>query len=101
VLSFGEALNYELRATNVKVSVLSPGVTATEFPDVAGQRRSLFQRMSMMQSRPVAEIGIDAMLRGKPSKVAGAMNALTAWSLRFMPRRLQAVMANAAMIVGT
>lgn len=100
VLSFGEALNYELRKSNVKVSVLSPGVTETEFLDVAGQKRSLFQRMSIMPSRPVAEIGIDAMLRGRPSKVAGAMNALNTWSLRFMPRRLQAAIANAAMQIG-
>jgi uncharacterized protein len=100
VLSFGEALSYELRATNVKVSVLSPGVTETEFLEVAGQKRTLYQRMSMMPSRPVAEIGIDAMLRGKPSKVAGLMNALTAWSLRFMPRRAQAAMASAAMQIG-
>jgi len=100
VLSFGEALSYELRDTNVKVSVISPGVTETEFLDVAGQKRSLFQRLSIMKSRPVAEIGINAMLAGKPSKVAGAMNALTAWSLRFVPRRLQAAMASAAMQVG-
>jgi len=100
VLSFGEALSYELRGTNVKVTVLSPGVTETEFLAVAGQRRTLFQRMSIMPSRPVAEIGIDAMLRGRPSKVAGAMNALTAWSLRFVPRRLQAAMASIAMQAG-
>lgn len=101
VLSFGEALSYELRGTNVKVSVLSPGVTETEFLQVAGQAKSLYQRMSMMASRPVAEIGIQAMLRGKPSTVAGVMNALTAWSLRFMPRRMQAAMASAAMQLGT
>jgi short-subunit dehydrogenase len=100
VLSFGEALSYELRGTNVKVSVLSPGVTATEFLDVAGQARTLYQRLSMMPSRPVAEIGIGAMLRGKPSKVAGAMNAFAAWSLRFMPRRWQAAMASVAMQMG-
>lgn len=101
VLSFGEALNYELRDTKVKVTVLSPGVTETEFLQVAGQKKSLYQRMSMMASRPVAEIGIEAMLRGRPSKVAGVMNALTAWSLRFMPRRMQAAMASAAMQVGS
>jgi len=100
VLSFGEALSYELRGTNVKVSVLSPGVTETEFLEVAGQARTLYQRMSMMPSRPVAEIGIDAMVRGKPSKVAGAMNAFATWSLRFMPRRWQAAMASAAMQMG-
>ncbi|HSQ01057.1 MAG TPA: SDR family oxidoreductase [Candidatus Dormibacteraeota bacterium] len=100
VLSFGEALSYELRGTNVKVSVLSPGVTETEFLDVAGQARTLYQRLSIMPSRPVAEIGIEAMLRGKPSKVAGVMNAFAAWSLRFMPRRWQAAMASVAMQMG-
>jgi len=100
VLSFGEAVNYELRGSGVKMSVLSPGVTETEFFDVAGQQRSLFQRLSIMESRPVAEIGIEAMLRGKPSQVAGWMNAITAWSFRFVPRRLQAAMANVAMQLG-
>lgn len=100
LLSFGEALSYELRDTQVKMCVLSPGVTETEFLDVAGQRRSLYQRMSIMPSRPVAEIGIEAMLRGKPSKVAGVMNAFAVWSLRFMPRRLQAAMASVAMQAG-
>ncbi len=100
LLSFGEALSYELRGTQVKMCVLSPGVTETEFLDVAGQRRSLYQRMSIMPSRPVAEIGIEAMLRGKPSKVAGVMNAFAVWSLRFMPRRLQAAMASVAMQAG-
>lgn len=101
VLSFGEALSYELRKTNVKVSVLSPGVTETEFLDVAGHDRTLFQRLTIMASRPVAEIGVRAMVRGKPSKVAGTMNALTAWSLRFVPRRVQAAMAEIAMNFGS
>lgn len=100
VLSFGEALSYELRRTRVRVTVLSPGVTATEFLDVAGQRPSLFQRLTMMQSRPVAEAGIRAMLRGRPSTVAGVPNALAAWSQRFVPRRLQAALASVAMRVG-
>ncbi|HYD49578.1 MAG TPA: SDR family oxidoreductase [Terriglobales bacterium] len=100
VLSFGEALSYELRRTNVKVSVLSPGVTETEFLEVAGQNRTLFQRLSIMPSRPVAEIGIQAMLKGRPSKVAGVMNAMTAWSFRFVPRRVQAAMAEVAMSLG-
>lgn len=97
VLSFGEALAYELRKTHVKVSVLSPGVTATEFLKVAGQKPTLFQRLSMMQSEPVARIGIDAMLKGKPSKVPGFSNAMTAWLMRFVPRRTQAAMASFVM----
>lgn len=100
VLRFGEALNYELRHSNVKVSVLSPGATETEFLAVAGQRRTPFLRLSIMGSRPVAEIGIDAMLRGQPSKVAGLLNAVNTWCLRFVPRRLQAALAYAAVQLG-
>lgn len=97
VLHFGEALNYELRDTKVKVSVLSPGITATEFLAVAGQKPSLYQRLAMMQSRKVAQIGIKAMLKGKPSTVPGLLNALTIFSVRLMPRRLMALLANLLM----
>lgn len=100
VLNFGEALNYELRHTNVKVSVLSPGVTASEFLQVAGQRPTFYQRMTMMPSRTVAEAGIDAMLKGKPSKIPGLANALPVWLLRFTPRRLSAAIASFAMQYG-
>jgi len=93
VLNFGEALNYELRNTNVKVSVLSPGVTRTEFIEVAGQRKTLYQKLTMMESRPVASTGLDILVRGKPSRVSGLFNRLTIWSLRLMPRRLMAAAA--------
>ena len=41
VLNLGEALNYELRKTGVGVTVVSPGITTTEFLKVSGQRLSL------------------------------------------------------------
>jgi short-subunit dehydrogenase len=100
VLNFGEALNYELRHTNVKVSVVSPGVTASEFLQVAGQKPTFYQRTTMMPSRTVAEAGIEAMLKGKPSKVPGLMNAVPVWLLRFTPRRMSAAMASFAMQYG-
>jgi short-subunit dehydrogenase len=87
VLHFGEAIHYELRGTGVKVSVVSPGVIATEFLKVAGQKPNLYQRLAMMRSRAVAEMGIRAMLRGKPSKVTGWMNFLSVLGLRLLPRR--------------
>jgi len=93
VLSHGEALNYELRGTGVSCTVLSPGVTATEFLEVSGQRATFYQRRMMMQSADVTRIGVEAMLRGKPSVVPGLMNALTAFGTRFMPRRLAAAIA--------
>jgi short-subunit dehydrogenase len=100
VLYFGEALSYELRHTNVKVSVLSPGVTATEFLQVAGQKPTLYQRLQMMPSERVARIGIEAMLKGTPSKVPGLMNALPVQLLRFTPRRMAAAIADIMMRYG-
>lgn len=90
VLNFGEALNYELRHTNVSCTVISPGITATEFLKVAGQKPTLYQRLVMMQSDEVARIGIEAMLKRRSSVVPGWLNALSAWSNRLMPRRLSA-----------
>lgn len=43
VLSLGEALHYELRHTAVKCTVLCPGVTRTEFLEVAGQQTTVYQ----------------------------------------------------------
>jgi short-subunit dehydrogenase len=98
VLNFTEALNYELRHTQVKVTALSPGATQTEFFQIAGQQKlTLFQKLFIMKSYPVAKIGIKAMLKGKPSVIAGWMNAFSMFSYRFMPRRLTTMIASFAM----
>jgi short-subunit dehydrogenase len=97
VLMMGEALNYELRHSGVSVTVVSPGVTATEFLKVSGQSPSLYQRMMMMESADVARIGIESMLRRRPSVIPGLMNSLAAFSTRLMPRRMQAAIAYLSM----
>lgn len=90
VLHFGEALSYELRKTNVRCTVLSPGITATEFLAVSGQRLTLYQRLTMSDSATVVRQGLQAMLAGRPSVVPGFIHALLAWSNRLVPRRLAA-----------
>lgn len=97
VLSFGEALNFELRRTKVRSTVLSPGITATEFLQVSGQQPTLFQRLMMMRSADVARIGIEAMLSGRPSVVPGRMNSALAWSNRLVPRRLSTAISHRMM----
>lgn len=89
VLLFGEALHEELRARGVAVTVLSPGITATEFLKVSGQKATLYQRLVMMRSEPVVRIGLRALSRRRASVVPGWLNAITAWSNRLMPRSLQ------------
>ena len=100
VQSFGEALACELRGTGVSVTVVSPGVTETEFFAVAGQQRSLFQRLTVMSSAKVARSAVRALERGRPLVVPGFANAMTAWSMRLLPRRWQASLAKTAMTLG-
>ena len=90
VLSLGEALHYELRHTGVNCCVLCPGVTQTEFLDVAGQQPTRFQRASMMPGEAVVRIGINAMLKGRASVVSGWSNAFLAWGTRLLPRQVLA-----------
>jgi short-subunit dehydrogenase len=97
VLSFGEAVNYELRGSGVSVTTTCPGPAATEFLAVSGQRRTFYQRLVMMESADVVRISLDAMLRRKASVVPGRINALAAWGVRFVPRRLAAALAERTM----
>jgi len=89
VLSFGEALHEELKPHGVTVTVLSPGVTATSFLDIAGQRPTLYQRLAMMKSDDVVKTGLDALFRGRASLLSGCLNTITAWSNRLTPRIAQ------------
>lgn len=86
VLSWGEALNYEWKRKGVRVTVLSPGITATSFLEVSGQKATPYQRLVMMDSPTVTRIGLDALARGRASVVPGAANKATIWSNRFLPR---------------
>ncbi len=97
VLSFGEALHYELRGAGVHCTVFCPAVTRTEFLQVAGQRPTLYQRLSMMESDMTARIGVEAMLKGRSSVVAGWFSATFAFLTRFMSRQFLARLAFLAM----
>lgn len=89
VLHFGEALFEELKPHGVTVTVLSPGATATGFADAASQRDTGMLRLLMMQPRPVAQLGIAALLGRRSSVTAGLWNNVIAFSNRFTPRRVQ------------
>jgi short-subunit dehydrogenase len=98
VLNFTEALSYELRGSGVTATALSPGIVATEFLQVSGQQATRYQRMTMMDSPTVARLGIEAMLKGRPSLVPGRLNAASVWSNRLLPRRVSAALAHRLMV---
>ena len=97
VRSFSQALNYELRGTGVSSTVVSPGVTATEFLQVSGQRRTWFHNATIMTSADVAAAGIRAMLQRRYSVVPGFMNWLTALFTNLTPDPVNAAVTYRAM----
>jgi uncharacterized protein len=93
VRSFSQALNFELRHSGVTSTVISPGITATEFLQVSGQKPTAYQRAMMMTSADVAAIGIKAMLKGRYSVVPGFLNWLTALFTMITPDPVNAAAA--------
>jgi short-subunit dehydrogenase len=86
VLNFSLALSVELEGTGVTVTCLCPGPTKTDFAKNAHMGSSkLFQR-KLMKSKTVALIGYRAMKRGKPLIIAGWVNTLGVFIMRFLPR---------------
>ena len=97
VRSFSQALNFELRGSGVSSTVISPGVTATEFLQVSGQKRTWFHNATMMSSARVADIGIRAMLKRRYSIVPGFMNWLTSIMVTLTPDPINAAVTYRAM----
>jgi short-subunit dehydrogenase len=62
VLSFSEALRFELRDTNVNVTCLCPGDTDTKFFIKAG---NMNEKKNMMQPDVVAEIAVTSLLKNE------------------------------------
>ena len=86
-----------LHGSGVSVTVLSPGVTRTEFHRVAGHEDNAFKRATMMEVGPVVREAVDALLRGRGEIVPGFLNKAMVIFMRFVPRGAQAALAAAFM----
>ncbi|EQC45328.1 SDR family oxidoreductase [Bacteriovorax sp. Seq25_V] len=97
VLHFGEALSIELANTNVRVSVLSPGMTETEFFERSGQFQddnSLIRKILIMKSKPVVELAIRKLEKGVISFIPGFLNNALAFLNRLSPRKISALVTH-------
>ena len=87
VLSFSEALTYELKPSGVTVTCFCPGATATEFSRRSGNEHSrLFQKQRPAKAEEVARAGYEAMMRGEDLAVHGVANWIAVAVGRFSPR---------------
>lgn len=86
VLSFTEALAEELAGTNVTVTALCPGPTATNFGKVAQADAVRMIRQARMSAKAVAVYGHRAFRRKKVVAVPGLSNRLLILLTRLLPR---------------
>ena len=90
VTSLTESLHEEVRGTGVHVTALCPGLTRTEFQSVsntdsyAGQ----YPTFAWLESREVAQAGLDDVARGKALSVPGVLYKGMVTGSSIMPRSL-------------
>lgn len=97
VLHFSEALSFELQGTGVSVSTLYPGITTTEFNEVAEAKTPGFMAPSILGAQEVAEIGLAGMFGRKTAIIPGKINKLNAFFSHVAPRRLVTWAAGSAL----
>jgi len=86
VLSFSQALQYELRGSNVTVTVHCPGPTESSFAAQAGNDKTLlFKSGQVATSRAVAEHAYHSMMLGRKVVAHGLINKFTATFAPFTP----------------
>jgi len=86
VLSFSEAIAYELRDDNIKVTTICPGPTQSEFAQVARMEDSPFSKAPT--SRDLAEFTYKRMKEGKVTAIHGFKNNFLTFIQRFVPRQM-------------
>lgn len=90
VLHFSEGISEELIGSGVSVTALCPGPTESGFQKEARMDKSMevLSRENVMDTKTVAQIGYNALMNKKVVQIAGLKNAITANSVRLIPRSI-------------
>ena len=94
VMSFGEALRFELEDTGVTVTVLQPGATDTRFFERADLLDTKVGEAKKDDPAQVAKQGFDAMIAGKDSVAGGSFKSrMQTLMNELLPETLKAKLA--------
>ncbi|MGA1278133.1 MAG: SDR family NAD(P)-dependent oxidoreductase [Candidatus Kapaibacteriota bacterium] len=96
VVSFSEALNFELQKHGVSVTAHCPGPTHSNFQERAGMHNtSLFTLLPVPDSKTVAEHAYRAMMKRKSLAIHGTVNRMMLFFGALSPRSLKVRMVHA------
>lgn len=101
VLNVSQAVDMELKPFGVHVTALCPGFTWSEFHDVQGTRELTNRLPGFMWHEPEAVVqeGYEAVMKGRPVCIPGALNKTVAFTSRLFPERLRYLMGRAGKMV--
>jgi uncharacterized protein len=88
VVSFSEALHWELKPKGVRVTALCPGPVETEFQARAKMPLDYFPSLLKRSAARVAEEGYGGLMRGRRLIVPGLANKIATFLPRIVPRAL-------------
>ncbi len=93
LLSFTDGVAFELRGSGVRVQALCPGLTATEFQQVAGTDQVPFNKTTTQTPEAVVAESLAGLDRGKERIVTGWLNRATVAAQRLTPQSVSKYVA--------
>lgn len=90
VLSFSEALSYELKDTEVTMTCLMPGRTDTDFFHKADMEHTKEYQKDLDDPAEVAKNGYEAMMKGEKRIISGLKNKLMIGMMNASPDSMNA-----------
>ncbi len=85
IMSFSNALYGEYRNTGIKITLLCPGATETEFARKANIEQTLLFKYAVMKPDKVVKIAYPKIIKGKRLIIPGIYNKLLVFFSRIMP----------------
>lgn len=88
IMSFSNALYGEYENTGIKITLLCPGATETEFARKANIEHTLLFKVAVMKPDKVVEIAYPKMIKGKRLVIPGLYNKLLVFFSKIIPVKI-------------